>query len=124
MRSAPIVRVGRALVVAVQEDIDDDSALELSARLAQQVAEEHTAAVVLDLSAAEMVDSFISRVIADVAKVCGLLGAQVTVAGIRPHVAITLVELGLALEGVRTALTVSEALGAVDGGAGGFGGHA
>jgi rsbT antagonist protein RsbS len=117
----PVVRIRDALVAAMQEDIDDQGALELADRLATEVARHSARVVLLDVSAAEFVDSFISRVIADIAGVCRLLGAQVAVVGMRPAVAITLVELGLTLEGVHTALTIDDALIALEDGAGGDG---
>jgi len=117
--AVPVVRIRDALVAALQEDIEDRSALELADRLAREVSANGATLVLLDVSAAQVVDSFISRVIVDIARVCRLLGAQVTVVGIRPAVAITLVELGLTLEGVRTALTIDDALAALEDGAGG-----
>jgi rsbT antagonist protein RsbS len=117
--SVPVVRIGSALVAAMQEDIEDRSALELADRLATEVAANGAEMVLLDVSAAQVVDSFISRVIVDIARVCRLLGAQVTVVGMRPAVAITLVELGLTLDGVRTALTIDDAMHAFEDGAGG-----
>jgi rsbT antagonist protein RsbS len=117
--AVPVVRIRNALVAALQEDIDDRSALELADRLAGEVAANGAAQVMLDVSAAQVVDSFISRVIVDIARVCRLLGAQVTVVGIRPAVAITLVELGLTLDGVRTALTIDDAMTALEDGTGG-----
>jgi rsbT antagonist protein RsbS len=117
--AVPVVRIRNALVAALQEDIEDRSALELADRLAGEVSANGAALVLLDVSAAQVVDSFISRVIVDIARVCRLLGAHVTVVGIRPAVAITLVELGLTLEGVRTALTIDDALAALEDGAGG-----
>ena len=119
MTAVPVVRIRDALVAALQEDIEDRSALELADRLAREVSANGATLVLLDVSAAQVVDSFISRVIVDIARVCRLLGAQVTVVGIRPAVAITLVELGLTLEGVRTALTIDDALAALEDGAGG-----
>ena len=119
MTAVPVVRIGNALVAAMQEDIEDRSALELADRLAREVAANGAATVLLDVSAAQVVDSFISRVIVDIARVCRLLGAQVTVVGMRPAVAITLVELGLTLDGVRTALTIDDAMHALEDGAGG-----
>jgi rsbT antagonist protein RsbS len=116
--AVPVVRFRDALVAAVQEDIDDQTALELADRLAGEVAAHGARMVLLDVSAAQFVDSFISRVISDIAKVCQLLGAEVTVVGIRPAVAITLVELGLTLEGVRTALTIDDAMAATGEGSG------
>jgi rsbT antagonist protein RsbS len=117
--AVPVVRIRNALVAALQEDIEDRSALELADRLAGEVSANGASLVLLDVSAAQVVDSFISRVIVDIARVCRLLGAQVTVVGIRPAVAITLVELGLTLDGVRTALTIDDALAALEDGAGG-----
>lgn len=119
MTAVPIVRLRGALVAAMQEDIDDRTALDLADRLAGEVSRHGARVVLLDVSAAQVVDSFISRVIVDIARVCRLLGAQVTVVGIRPAVAITLVELGLSLEGVQTALTIDDALLALEEGVGG-----
>ena len=121
MSAVPVVRMRNTLVAALQEDIDDRDALELADRLAKAVATHGAAAVLLDVSAAEVVDSFISRVIVDIANVCRLLGAQVAVVGIRPAVAITLIELGLTLQGVRTALTIDDAMVLIRDGAGGDG---
>lgn len=118
MTTVPVVRIRNALVAAMQEDIEDRSALELADRLANEVSANGASMVLLDVSAAQVVDSFISRVIVDIARVCRLLGAQVTVVGMRPAVAITLVELGLTLDGVRTALTIDDAMTALEDGAG------
>ncbi len=121
MTAVPVIRIRGALVAAMQEDIDDRSALDLADRLAGEVATHGARMVLLDVSAAQVVDSFISRVIVDIARVCRLLGAQVAVVGMRPAVAITLVELGLTLQGVRTALTIDDAMDALEEGAGGDG---
>ena len=121
MTAVPVVRFRDVAVAAMQEDIDDRSALALADRLAQEVAGNGARTVLVDVSAAQIVDSFISRVIVDIARVCRLLGARVAVVGMRPAVAITLVELGLTLEGVRTALTIDDALDALEDGAGGDG---
>ena len=121
MTSVPVVRFRNAVVAALQEDIDDRSALALADRLAREVADNGVRVVLVDVSAAQFVDSLISRVIVDIARTCRLLGAEVAVVGIRPAVAITLVELGLTLEGVRTALTIDDALDALEDGAGGVG---
>ena len=119
MTAVPVVRIRNALVAALQEDIEDRGALDLADRLASEVAENGAALVLLDVSAAQVVDSFISRVIVDIARVCRLLGAQVTVVGMRPAVAITLVELGLTLDGVSTALSIDDAMTALEDGVGG-----
>ena len=110
MSTIPIVRVGEMFVVALQEDIDDESALALSGEISQKVSRLGARMVLLDVSAAEFVDSFICRVVADIGAICRLLGARVAVVGMRPAVAITLVELGLSLEGVVTALTIDDAM--------------
>jgi rsbT antagonist protein RsbS len=119
--SVPVVRIRGAIVAAMQEDIDDRAALDLADRLAVEVAQHGAKIVLLDVSAAQVVDSYISRVIVDIARVCRLLGAQVAVVGMRPAVAITLVELGLTLEGVQTALTIDDAMDALEDGADGAG---
>lgn len=113
MTAVPVVRIGDMLVAAMQEDIDDETALRLSDDISRLVAVHRSRAVLLDISAAQFVDSFICRVVADVAAVCRLLGSQVAVVGMRPAVAITLIELGLTLEGVTTALTVDDAVAAL-----------
>lgn len=110
MSSVPIVRVGDMLVVALQEDIDDETALSLAGEISRQVPGHQARVVLLDISAAQFVDSFICRVVADIGAICRLLGAQVAVVGMRPAVAITLVELGLSLQGVVTALTIDDAM--------------
>lgn len=108
MSTVPVVRIGDTLVAAVGGDIDDDAALGLQQAVAASIAEHRIRAVVVDVSGADFVDSFISRVLSDIAATSRLLGARVAVVGMRPAVAITLVELGLQLEGVVTALTVED----------------
>lgn len=103
-----VVRVGDTLVAALSEDIDDEAAMELGRTICERVEADGVPAVVLDISAAHFVDSFICRVVSDIAAMGRLLGAQVAVVGMRPAVAITLVELGLTLDGVVTARNVDE----------------
>lgn len=103
-----MVRVGDTLVAALHEDIDDAAALVLGETICDRVTAERIPAVILDVSAAHFVDSFICRVISDIAAMARLLGARVAVVGMRPAVAITLVELGLTLDGVITARNVDE----------------
>lgn len=103
-----VVRVGDTLVAALHEDIDDAAALALAETICDRVAAEAIPAVVLDVSAAHFVDSFICRVVSDIAAMARLLGARVAVVGMRPAVAITLVELGLTLDGVVTARDVDD----------------
>lgn len=110
MAHIPIVRVGGVLVATLQDDIDDDTAVALQGELSRRIVAERAHAALLDISALEFVDSFISRVLGDTAMVANILGARVAVVGMRPAVAITLVELGLTLQGVTTALTVDHGM--------------
>ena len=109
MSAAPaVVRVGDTLVAAMHEDIDDEAALALVTAVGERVVADAVRSVILDVSAAHFVDSFICRVVSDIAATARLLGARVAVVGMRPAVAITLVELGLTLDGVVTARDVDE----------------
>ena len=109
-RRIPILRMGKCLLVTIQEDMDDRLAITLHDDLAQAVAEKNSHGLILDISALEMVDSFIGRMIANTAAMCSVLDAETIVVGMRPSVAITLVELGLSLRGVHTALSVERAM--------------
>lgn len=106
----PVVRVAGVLVATLQDDLDDDSALGFQAELGDRVVSDRASGVLLDISALEIVDSFVSKVLSDTARVCSVLGAQVAIVGMRPAVAVTLVELGLSMSGVSTALTVDHGL--------------
>ena len=108
MSAVPVVRIGDTLVAALGGDIDDEAALRLQQAVAETITEQRLRTVVVDVSGADFVDSFVSRVLSDIAATSRLLGARVAVVGMRPAVAITLVELGLQLEGVVTALTVDD----------------
>lgn len=102
--SVPLIRVGRYLLVSVPEDLDDDSIEALEDAIARKVSGMGAQGVLLDVSGLAIVDSFVARVIARIASIVQLLGAPTVLVGIQPAVAITLVELGLFLEGVPTAL--------------------
>ncbi len=104
MARVPIVRVGNVLLATVLEDLRDRDALDLQTNLTQQLEESGALGVLLDLSVVETVDSFLGRLLHDIASVTRLLGAETVVVGIQPAVAVTLVELGLELKNVRTAL--------------------
>jgi len=104
MASVPIVHIGDTLIATVQEDLKDSDALDLLQRLTERLERVNAHGVLLDMSVVETVDSFLGRLIHDIARVTRLLGAQTVVVGLQPAVAVTLVELGLELEGVRTAL--------------------
>jgi rsbT antagonist protein RsbS len=117
----PILRLGPFLLVTIQVDMHDQMALTLQDDLTERVAATGARGLLIDISSLEMVDSFIGRMIANVAAMARVLDAATVVVGMQPAVAITLVELGLSLPGVQTALTVDhgmrklhDALGARD----------
>ncbi|MFI6014131.1 STAS domain-containing protein [Streptomyces sp. NPDC051243] len=106
----PVLRLGGVLLVTLQGDLYDSTAEQLQQDIGATVADSAINGVVIDLSGVEVVDSFMGRVLSDVAAMTRLLAAQTVVAGMRPAVAITLVELGLTLPGLLTALNTEEAL--------------
>jgi rsbT antagonist protein RsbS len=101
----PIVRVGDTLIATVLEDLRDRDALQLQEDLGATLERTGARGVLLDISVVELIDSFLGRLLNDVAAGAQLLGAQTVIVGMQPQVAVTLVELGLELRGVRTALT-------------------
>jgi rsbT antagonist protein RsbS len=107
---APILHIGSTLVVTVLEDLHDRDAIDLQSELLGQLERTGSNGVLLDLSVVEIVDSFLGRMLNDIAVGVRLLGAQMVVVGIQPAVAITLVELGLELRGVRTAVSPDRGL--------------
>lgn len=110
MARVPIVRIAGTLVATVLEDLHDRDALTLETELFGQLERTGSEGVLLDLSVVEIVDSFLGRMLNDIAIGVRLLGAQMVVVGIQPAVAITLVELGLELKGVRTAVNPDRGL--------------
>ena len=110
MERVPILQLGNALLVSIQVDLQDDSVVALQEDLAERIVATAAAGVVIDISAVEIVDSFIGRMFASIAALSRVLDAETVVVGMRPAVAITLVELGLSLEGVRTALDLEKGL--------------
>jgi rsbT antagonist protein RsbS len=106
----PILKVGRTLLVAIQVDMHDRMALQLQDDLTASIVRNGAGGVLIDISSLELVDSFIGRTLANIAAMARVLDAVTVVVGMRPAVAITLVELGLRLEGVRTALNVERGL--------------
>ena len=110
MERIPILKMGAFLLVTVQVDMHDQLALTLQEDLTQRIADTGASGVLIDISALDMVDSFIGRMLAHIAGMSRILDAETVVVGMRPSVAITLVELGLTLKGVRTALNVEKGM--------------
>ena len=110
MERIPILRMGEFLLVTIQVDMHDQLALILQDDLTRAIEKNGSKGVLLDISALEMVDSFIGRMISDISGMARILDAQTVVVGIQPAVAITLVELGLTLTGVPTALNVERGM--------------
>ena|SRR5688572_21095812 len=110
MDRIPILRMGRFLLVTIQVDMHDQLALGLQDDLTERIVKDRAKGVLIDISSLDVVDSFIGRMISNIAAMSSVLDAQTVVVGMRPAVAITLVELGLELPGVRTALNVERGM--------------
>ncbi|MEV8316515.1 STAS domain-containing protein [Streptomyces sp. NPDC059900] len=106
----PILRIGEVLVVSIQFDLEDQTVLQLQEDLAEQIVNRSARGVIIDITALEIVDSFVGRMLATIADISRMLDAETVVVGMRPAVAITLVELGLSLGGVSTALDLEKGL--------------
>lgn len=110
MEHIPILRMGAFLLVTIQVDMHDRMAIELQENLTNRIVDTKASGVLIDISALEVVDSFIGRMLGNIAAVSRVLAAQTVLVGMRPAVAITLVELGLSLSGIRTALSVDRGM--------------
>ena len=110
MERIPILKMGKFLLVTIQVDMHDRLAMTLQDDLTSMISKTSARGVLMDISALEMVDSFIGRVIGNIASMSRILDAETVVVGMQPAVAITLVELGLSLPGVRTALNVEKGM--------------
>jgi rsbT antagonist protein RsbS len=106
----PILKVGEVLIVSIQSDIDDRTVIEMQQRVLEQIERTGARSLLIDVSLLEMVDSFTGRMLSDIAAMASIMDAETVVVGIQPAVAITLVELGLELKGVSTALDVDDGL--------------
>ncbi|GCE75485.1 STAS domain-containing protein [Cellulomonas biazotea] len=110
MDTVPILKLGSTLLVSIQVDLSDQTALQLQEDLAERITQTGARGVLIDISGLEIVDSFIGRMLSSIAGISRVLDATTVVVGMRPAVAITMVELGLSLDGVRTALDVEKGL--------------
>ena len=110
MERIPILKMGRFLLVSIQVDMDDQTALTLQDDLTSRIVKDRARAGLVDISALDVVDSFIGRMLANTAAMARILDAETVVVGMQPSVAITLVELGLSLKGVRSALNVERGM--------------
>jgi rsbT antagonist protein RsbS len=106
----PILRMGEFLIVTIQVDMHDRLAMSLQDDLTERIAATNAKGVLIDISALEIVDSFIGRMLANISAMARILDAQTVVTGMQPAVAITWVELGLSLPGIRTALDVERGM--------------
>jgi rsbT antagonist protein RsbS len=110
MERIPILKMGRALLVTIQVDLQDQTALALQDDLSAQIERTGANGVLIDISALEIVDSFVGRMLASISAIASVLDVTTVVVGMQPAVAITLVELGVSLQGVRTALNVERGM--------------
>jgi rsbT antagonist protein RsbS len=115
MERIPILKMGDCLLVTIQVDMHDRLAMTLQDDLTSRISQTRARGVVIDISALEVVDSFIGRILANIAAMARVLDADTVVVGMQPAVAITLVELGLTLPGVRTALNVERGMNLIRG---------
>jgi rsbT antagonist protein RsbS len=110
MDRIPILKVGDCLLVTIQVDMHDELAMSLQEDLTAQIAKYASRGVLIDISSLEIVDSFIGRMLANIAAMSRVLDAQTVLTGMQPAVAITLVELGMSLPGIKTALNVERGM--------------
>jgi rsbT antagonist protein RsbS len=114
MERIPILKMGDCLLVTIQVDMHDRLAMTLQDDLTDRIAKHRARGVLIDISALEIVDSFIGRMLASISSIARVLDATTVVVGMQPAVAITLVELGMSLTGVRTALNVEKGMRLLD----------
>ena len=110
MERIPILKLGDFLLVSIQVDMHDRLAMSLQEDLTDRIVKTHARGVLIDISALDVVDSFIGRMLGHIAAMSRILDAETVVVGMRPAVAITLVELGLSLPGIRTALNIDKGM--------------
>ena len=110
MERIPILKLGEILLVTIQVDFHDRIALALQEDLAEKIVDSSASGVLLDISALEMVDSFMGRVLGNIAKTSKLLDCHTVLVGMQPAIAITITELGISLKGIHTALTAEDGM--------------
>jgi rsbT antagonist protein RsbS len=110
MERIPILKIGSFLLVTIQVDMHDQLALALQDDLTARIVRDRASGVLIDISALDIVDSFMGRMLGNIAGMARVLDAETVVVGMQPSVAITLVELGLSLPGIRTALNVDRGM--------------
>ena len=110
MERVPVLNLGDVLLVSIQIDLSDEIALRLQDDLSERIVATGARGVIIDISALDIVDSFVGRTLSTIAGISRVLDAETVVVGMRPAVAITLVELGMSLSGVRTALDVERGM--------------
>jgi len=115
MDQVPILKIGQTLFVSIQIDLQDESVMQLQDDLSAELAATAASGVIIDITAVEIVDSFIGRMLATIGSISKLFDAETVIVGMRPAVAITLTELGLSLNGVRTALNAEKGLALLNG---------
>lgn len=120
MERIPILKMGDFLLVTIQVDMHDRLALTLQEDISQWIAKTGARGLLIDISMLDMIDSFMGRVLANIAAVAHLMDTQTVVVGMQPAIAITLVELGLSLPGIRTALNVEKGMALLQASLNGF----
>lgn len=106
----PIVKMGKHLIVTIQDEISDKIAVEAQQKILYKITETRSSGLLIDLSVINVIDSFLGRVLNDIAKMAKLMGVETVVSGIQPGVAITFMELGLKLDGIKTALDIEQGM--------------
>ncbi|RLP55237.1 MAG: STAS domain-containing protein [Ketobacter sp.] len=117
MERIPILKMGQQLLVSIQVDMHDKLAMALQDDLTKRIVKDRARGVLIDISSLDIVDSFVGRMISDTALMAKILDAETVLVGMQPAVAITLVELGLTLDGVKTALNVERGMAMLERGA-------
>lgn len=110
MSRIPILKLKEYLLISIQIDLDDHSALQFQEDLLNRIRETEAKGAVIDLTSVSLVDSFIAKVLGDVVLMANLMGTKVVLTGIRPAVAITLIDLGISMDNVQTALNIEQGM--------------